>query len=142
MNFRSHRQDEPQLNLIPMIDVLIVLMIFLLLTTTFSRETRLQVTLPEATATTADAGAEPDITVGIAADGRYRVNQRDLAGDDLPALRQALKDAAGQKTSPLILIDADRDARHQSVMSVLDAAGQLGFQQIGLAARQPPAGQP
>jgi biopolymer transport protein ExbD len=139
MNFRPRRPEQPELNLIPMIDVLIVLLIFLVLTTTFSREARLHISLPEA----AGAGGSTNqndagVQIVIDAQGAYRINQRDLADNRIETVRQAIQDAAHGNPDPLITIDADRNTTHQSVMTALDAAGQLGYKHVTFAARNTP----
>jgi biopolymer transport protein ExbD len=140
MNFRPRHRDEPELNLIPMIDVLIVLLIFLLLTTTFSREAQLRISLPEApgagTAQTPTQNTGLEIVINPA--GHYRINQRELTDNQLETVKQAIKEAAGDNPDPLITIDADRNTTHQSVITVLDAAGQLGYQHISFAAQSSP----
>jgi biopolymer transport protein ExbD len=139
MNFRPRHRDEPELNLIPMIDVLIVLLIFLLLTTTFSREAQLRISLPEAPGTgTQTAGQNTGLEIVISPEGQYRINQRQLTDNQLETVKQALKEAAGDNPDPLITIDADRNTTHQSVITVLDAAGQLGYQHISFAAQSSP----
>lgn len=140
MNFRPRHRDPPELNLIPMIDVLIVLLIFLVLTTTFSREAQLQVRLPEAMGAHGSPGAVTGgLQVVINPQGLYRINQQDLPDTRLVTVKQALKDAAGDNPDPLIVIDADRNTPHQSVITVLDAAGQLGYRQVSFAAEETPA---
>ena len=123
-----------------MIDVLIVLLIFLLLTTTFSREAQLRISLPEApgagTAQTPTQNTGLEIVINPA--GQYRINQRELTDNQLETVKQALKEAAGDNPDPLITIDADRNTTHQSVITVLDAAGQLGYQHISFAAQSSP----
>lgn len=131
MNFRPSRKDQPELNLIPMIDVLIVLLIFLVLTTTFSREAQLNIRLPEAPG----VGAQPDATnstlqIVIDSQGRYRVNRQALPDSELATIKAALKIAAESNPDPLVSIDADRNTTHQSVILVLDALGQLGYRQV------------
>jgi biopolymer transport protein ExbD len=137
MNFRPRRRDTPELNLIPMIDVLIVLLIFLVLTTTFSREAELQINLPEATGTA--PGETRGIEVIVDARGRLVVNGRELVNSEPETVKNALREAAGDSQDPLIVIDADRNATHQSVMTVLDAAEQAGFKHVTFAAKTDPA---
>jgi biopolymer transport protein ExbD len=134
MNFRPRRRDHPELNLIPMIDVLIVLLIFLVLTTTFSREAELQVSLPEASG--APTNEEKGIEVVIDTQGHFVINNHQTVNSQLETLKKALREAAGTDRDPLIVIDADRNATHQSVMTVLDAAGQLGFKHVTFAASE------
>jgi biopolymer transport protein ExbD len=136
MNFRPRQREYPELNLIPMIDVLIVLLIFLVLTTTFSREAELQIRLPEAT--TESGSPEKGIDIVIDAEGRYFVNQHQLVNTRLETLKKALQQEAGDHKDPVLIINADRKTPHQAVISVLDAAGQLGFTHISFAAKAEP----
>jgi biopolymer transport protein ExbD len=140
MNFRPRRRDQPELNLIPMIDVLIVLLIFLVLTTTFSREAEMQIQLPEASgeAATEDKGIE----IIVDAQGHYTIGDRQTVNNQLETVKKALREAAGDNKDPLIVIDADRNATHQSVMTVLDAAGQLGYRHVTFAAKSEPGDTP
>ena len=140
MNFRPRDREQPELNLIPMIDVLIVLLIFLVLTTTFSRESSLNITLPEASGAAAGPtdGKDQGLHIVISPEGRYRINQHELPDSRPEILKAALREAAGGNPDPLILIDADSNTTHQSVMSILDAAGQLGYQHISFATQSSP----
>lgn len=140
MNFRTRRQEPPELNLIPMIDVLIVLLIFLVLTTTFSREAELQINLPQASG--AAPGEDHGIEVVVNAEGHYVVAQHQTVNDQPDTLKKALREAAGENRDPLIVIDADRDATHQAVMTVLDVARQLGYSHITFAAKTNPGDTP
>lgn len=140
MNFRPQRQDKPELNLIPMIDVLIVLLIFLVLTTTFSREAALHISLPEASAQ--QQSEEKGVEIVIDAEGHYGVNEHQLINTQVETLKKALLEAAGENKNPLLIIAADRKTPHQAVMSVLDAASQLGFVHITFAAKSSPEQQP
>lgn len=140
MNFRPRRRDQPELNLIPMIDVLIVLLIFLVLTTTFSREAELQIQLPEATGEA--ASEDKGIEVIIDTEGRYTIGGRQTVNNQPETVKKALREAAGDDKDPLIVIDADRNANYQSVMTVLDAAGQLGYKHVTFAAKSEPGDSP
>ncbi len=133
MNFRPKRDDKPDLNLIPMIDVLIVLLIFLVLTTTFSREAALHIKLPEASSSSETE--EKGVEVAIDAEGHYIVNQHQTINTEVDTLRQALLQAAGDNKDPLVIISADQKTPHQAVMTALDAASQLGFVHISFAAK-------
>ncbi len=138
MNFRPRKtRDEPEINLIPFIDVLLVILIFLMLTTTYSKFTELQLTLP-----VADAEQQRDhpkeIIVAVAADGRYAVNKAALdAGPSLDALANALRAAAAQTgaagNDSVVIISADATAPHQSVVTVMEAARRVGLTQITFA---------
>jgi len=130
MNFRPRTQEEPEINLIPFIDVLLVILIFLMLTTTYSKFTELQLTLP-----VADAEQQRDhpkeIIVSVAADGRYAVNKTGVDGKSVEAIAQALRAAAGQGS--VVIISADAMSPHQSVVSVMEAARRVGLTQITFA---------
>jgi biopolymer transport protein ExbD len=134
MNFRGGRGegDELEINLIPLIDVLLVILIFLAATTSFARFTQLKVTLPEAAI---EQETPPAIEVAISRDGRYAVNGTlvDAAG---PAdMAQALTLAAAGKPQPLLLINADAQATHQSVVNVMEAARLAGIGRVNFAAQ-------
>lgn len=134
MNFRIRRSDEPEINLIPFIDVLLVILIFLLLSTTFSRYTELQVNLP--TADAADARARPrEVLVSVGADGRYAIDRKVLAERSPQALALALQAASSGQGDVVIVINADAAAPHQSVMQVLEAARGGGLAHVTFAAQ-------
>lgn len=134
MNFRPQNRDQPELNLIPMIDVLIVLLIFLVMTTTFSRQTGLTVQLPEVEKKSGET-PEPVVEVVIDALGRFTVNGKVLPDENPETLREAMRAAAGGRRDPRVLVSADRATPHRHVMATLDAAGQLGFLHITFAAQ-------
>ncbi|CAN7149457.1 MULTISPECIES: biopolymer transporter ExbD [unclassified Acidovorax] len=132
MNFRPRAKEEPEINLIPFIDVLLVILIFLMLTTTYSKFTELQLTLP-----VADAEQQRDhpkeVIVSVAADGRYAVNKTGVDGKSVDAIAQALRSAATAGTGSVVIISADAMAPHQSVVSVMEAARRVGLTQITFA---------
>lgn len=125
MNFRPKAKRKPELNLIPLIDVLIVLLIFLVLTTTFSREGAMRVNLPQASGQVENN--DKGIELSVKADGRYSVNGHLLVNNQMDTLKKALREAAGDNKAPLLSISADKSAQHQYVLSAMDAAQQLGF---------------
>jgi biopolymer transport protein ExbD len=133
MNFRPRVKNKPELNLIPLIDVLIVLLIFLVLTTTFSREAALHIRLPEAGAQADDK--DKGVELVIDRQGRYFVDGRQVVNSQIDTLKKALREAAGENKDPLLTVSADKTAQHQSVMTALDAAGQAGFVHITFAAK-------
>lgn len=135
MNFRHGHQDEPEINLIPFIDVLLVILIFLMLTTTFSQATALQVTLPQADAETPPQ-RPAEIVVTVAADGRVAVDQQVLPQRGVDALSSALREARQGRSDVLLVIQADAAAAHQAVIDVLDAARQAGLVQITFATQR------
>jgi biopolymer transport protein ExbD len=132
LNFRRRRPEEPEINLIPFIDVLLVILIFLMLSTTYSKFTELQVTLP-----TADAEKLSDhpreIIVAIAADGRYAIDGKAVAGRSVEILVAELSAAAVGSKDAVIIVSADANAAHQSVISVMDAARRAGLPRLTFA---------
>ena len=139
MNFRPRAKEEPEINLIPFIDVLLVILIFLMLTTTYSKFTELQVTLPVAQAEQLRERAR-EIVVAVSPEGRYAVNQGVLEGRGVEPLARALTDAAragGQDST--VIISADATAPHQAVITVMEAARRAGLAQITFATQTPGA---
>ena len=132
MKFRPHPPEEPEINLIPFIDVLLVILIFLMLTTTYSKFTELQVTLPNANAD-ASRDRPKEIVVAVASDGRYAVNKEPLAGNSVEAVANALRAVAAQDS--ILIISADAAAPVQAAVTVMDAARRVGLTQITFAAR-------
>jgi len=132
MNFRSRDREEPEINLIPFIDVLLVILIFMMLTTTYSKFTELQLTLP-----VADAEQMRDhpkeIIVSVAADGRYAVNKTTLEGRSVDDMTAALRAAATAGPQSIVIISADAMSPHQSVITVMEAARRAGLSQITFA---------
>ena len=135
MDFRSVKKEDPEINLIPLIDVLLVIIIFLMLTTTYSKFAELQIQLPTAEAEK-QLERPNEITVVVSAAGQYLVNRRPVAFRDVPALAQELRQAGGALKDPVIVINADNSATHQSVIRVMDAARQAGYGQVAFAVEQ------
>ena len=133
MNFRRRRPPEdPEINLIPFIDVLLVILIFLMLTTTYSKVSELKINLPTANAQ-ANKSRPAEVVVLVAADGRYMVNQRMLAGRGIETLAASLAQVAGNAKDTVVIINADAQASHQSVINVMDAARRVGLTQLTFA---------
>ena len=134
MKFRPRQPEEPQIDLVPFIDVLLVILIFLMLTTTYNRFTELQLTLPVANA---DAARERprEIVVAVAADGRYAVDRQPLAGRSAEAVADALR-AAQPAPDTVLIISADAAATHQAVVTAMTAAQRLGLARITFAAQK------
>ncbi len=132
MNFRKGARDEPEINLIPFIDVLLVVLIFLMLSTTYSKFTELQIKLP-----LADAEQQRDypreVIVAVSSDGRYMINKTLVEGRSIDSLGAALVLAATAGKDSVIIISADASSSHQSVISVMEAARRNGFTQITFA---------
>lgn len=132
MNFRKSSRDEPEINLIPFIDVLLVVLIFLMLSTTYSKFTELQIKLP-----LADAEQQRDypkeVIVAVSSDGRYMINKTLVEGRSIETLGAALVLAAKAGKDSVIIISADASSTHQSVITVMEAARRNGFTQITFA---------
>jgi biopolymer transport protein ExbD len=135
MNFRPGTRDEPEINLIPFIDILLVVLIFLMLTTTYSKYTQLQVNLPVADAQ-AQRSAPKEVIVSVSSDGRYAINQSLLDGVSVESLTRALQEASQDTREIVVIISADAAATHQSVINVMDAARRAGLVQITFATQQ------
>lgn len=132
MNFRKPRPDEPEINLIPFIDVLLVILIFLMLSTTYSKFTELQVTLPVADAEKS-RDRPKEIIVSVAADGRFAVNRKAVDGRSVELLTAELTAAASGMEDAIVIVSADATAAHQSVVNVMDAARRAGLAKLTFA---------
>jgi biopolymer transport protein ExbD len=135
MNFRRHhRHEEPEINLIPFIDVLLVILIFLMLSTTYSRFTELQLNLPAADAE--QLRERPgEMIVSVSSDGRYMLNHRQVDGRSVELLAAELKAAADGRSDTVLIVSADALSTHQSVINVLDAARRAGLARLSFAAQ-------
>lgn len=129
MNFRPRREEEVDVNLTPLIDVVFLLLIFFMVSTTFIRESEIELTLPEASA---EAHNDPIDKIEIAIDksGRFFVNGNALINTQLATIRQALNEAKSDDDDPVVIISADAAASHQSVITVMDAARQAGLNRV------------
>lgn len=132
MNFRPHPHEEPEINLIPFIDVLLVVLIFLMLSTTYSKFTEMQLKLP-----VADADAQRDypkeVIVAVSADGRYSINKNVLPDRSVESVAAALAAASNGAKDNVIIISADAMSPHQAVITVMEAARRVGLMQITFA---------
>lgn len=136
MNLQTRAREEPEVNLTSLIDVVLLLLVFFMVSTTFVEETELKVTLPEATPEpTVETRAE-SLVVVITAAGGYRVGNRELINNDPLTLRRAIEVEAGERRDLTITIRADAQATHQSVVTAMDIAGRLGFVNVNIATTQ------
>ena len=133
MRIRDHRTfDEPDINLVPLIDVILVLIIFFVVTTTFDARSMLKLELPQATGEPATSDTRA-LVVLVNADGRYFVQDREVLRTDIDALRQVIAEVAGDDRERPVLLRADARTPHQAVVTALDAVGQLGFTHVSIA---------
>lgn len=136
MKFRRQRTDEDSVNLTPLIDVVFLLLIFFMVSTTFTKETHLTVTLPESSGEAQPQVQEPLIVV-IGADGSYGINGKGLVNSKASTLRLALEEIAGDNRQQALIITADAKTPHQSVVTAMDVAGQLGFVNLSITTQAP-----
>jgi biopolymer transport protein ExbD len=139
VKFPRRTLEDPAINLTPLIDVVFLLLIFFMVTTTFTRDTRLTVNLPEAEAAQSEA-VDEQIEVLVSQSGRYSINGQLLADSQGAAVRERLLAvSAGNRNLPVLLI-ADAEASHQAVVTAMDAIGQAGFSRLSIATRRPDTG--
>jgi biopolymer transport protein ExbD len=135
MKFRRKLRDELQINITPLIDVVFLLLIFFMVTTTFNRETRLLVNLPEANADTVEA-TPAQLEITVTREGGYAINGRVLVNNRLETLMRGLEvESNGDHSVPVLLI-ADAEATHQAVVTAMDAIGQSGFTRLNIATQR------
>ena len=133
MRIRDDRaHDEPEINLIPLIDVILVLIIFFVITTTFDARSTLQLQLPSAKGEPSGEQAKA-LSVLVNAEGRYFVGEQEVLRTDIDALKQAIAQVGGSDRERPVLLRADARTPHQAVVTALDALGQLGFRKISIA---------
>ena len=140
MSFRKARPEEPEINLIPFIDVLLVVLIFLMLSTTYSKFTELQITLPVADAEKL-RDRQREVIVSVSADGRYSVNRKPVEGRSVEALTAELSAAATGTTDAVVIVSADATAAHQSVINVMDAARRANLPRLTFATQTASGGE-
>ncbi|MCP5227868.1 biopolymer transporter ExbD [Accumulibacter sp.] len=137
MNFRRGRvSDVPEINLIPFIDVLLVIIIFLMLTTTYAKFSGLEINLPTADASKQKEQPE-EVSVTVTPAGQVLINKTPLAEVSVEAISQALRRAVGDAKDPVVVINADAKATHQSVIDVMQAAQLAGYPRISFATQSP-----
>lgn len=137
MRVGGERVDEPEINLIPLIDVLFCLILFLVLTTSFNQRAALRLQLPQSSAT-AVADPKPPLIVLVDIEGRFFIGNTEVAKKDLDSLKAAILQAAGSDRDRQVLLRADGRTPHQSVVTAMDALGQLGFVKLSIATTPEP----
>ncbi len=137
MNFRRRRRDEAGVDLTPLIDVVFLLLIFFMVSTTFIRETQLKIDLPEASGELQEI-EEDIIEITVDRRGDYAVNQQLLVNNELDTLLRALRERLGDREPTLrVIITADASAAHADVVRAMDAAGRVGLSRVSITTRQP-----
>jgi biopolymer transport protein ExbD len=132
MNLQPGSEDEPDINLTPLIDVVFLLLIFFMVSTTFEHQSRIQIELPEATADATEQ-EEDTLEILIDAQGRYFIGDQQVINTELKTLKTAIRKAVGNRGELPVTIRADANTPHQAVIRALDATSQLGLTQISLA---------
>lgn len=135
MKLRDTRKEDPEINLISLIDVVLLLVIFFMLSSTFVEEGRMNVQLPSAIETP-QRSPDQQIVVTVTQEGTYRVNERELANASRDTLRRAVAEVAGEARDARIVLRADARATHQSVVTAMDVLGRMGFARLDIATIQ------
>ncbi|MDY0331076.1 MAG: biopolymer transporter ExbD [Thiomonas sp.] len=137
MNFKRQTTEDPEVNLIPLIDVLLVILIFLMISTTYSKFTELKITLPTADAEKLQNHPQ-EVIVSVSSGGEYAVNKQLLPNRTVSALTQSLLDASKGKADTMVVISADAQATQQSVVNVMEAARAAGLSRLTFATQKSP----
>ncbi len=135
---QSRSRDEPEINVISLVDVLLVLVVFFMVSTSFLRDTEISLHLPEATANSPASAPSDSLEIAVTQGGSYLVNGRELVNNEQRTLRTAIERLIGDRRDMPVFIRADALATHQSVVTAMDVAGQLGFVKINIATVTPP----
>lgn len=135
MNFHRHRRQPIEVSLTPMIDVVFLLLIFFMVTTTFEKEAALKIELPEAKGQ--EQKQDKLLEVVIDAQGRYYINHHELVNNRIETLKKAMSERVGRGERPVVIISADKKTPHQAVIRALDASRQLGLTHVSFATQKP-----
>ena len=136
MNLRHVHGDEPELNLTPLIDVVFILLIFFMVSTTFQRESEIKIELPEASSDPVEEKKDV-LEIVIDADGHYFIDEQQVVNTELETLKKAIEKFRGDQTEIPVVIRADRATPYEAVVRAMDATSQLGLVQMSLATSQP-----
>lgn len=143
MNLKPRRHEEPEINVVSLIDVVLLLVVFFILSSRFTEEGRLRVHLPRAAAVPASEPASEPLVVSVTQQGGYLVNSRELINSSPETLRAALLKEAGSNRTQRVTLRADARANYQSVITAMDVLGRLGFAEVNIATvKEEPAGKP
>lgn len=135
MKFRTRRRSSPEINLTSLIDVVFLLLLFFMVSATFEKFGRIQVELPQAQPNAEQSEQDDRITVAVDTEGQFFVNDRELVNTDVETVKRALVSVAGERRDLRIVISADGRAPHQAVITVMDAASQLGLARVAFAVK-------
>ena len=138
MNLQSRSKEEPEVNLTSLIDVVLLLLVFFMVSTSFVRETEISLRLPQAEARSEPVVEAEQLEIVVTESGSYLVNGRALVNSERATLRTAIERTVGDTRELPVFIRADAQATHQAVVTAMDVAGQLGFVQISIATVTPP----
>lgn len=139
MNLRQSRSDDPEINLTPLIDVVFILLIFFMVSTTFQKESQIKIELPEASGEPVEERDEP-LEIVIDADGHYFIDGQQVVNTELDTLKRAITRFVGDRTELPVIIRADRRTPYESVVRAMDATAQLGLVQMSLATSRAESG--
>lgn len=143
MNLKPRTHEEPEINVVSLIDVVLLLLVFFMLSSRFTEEGRLRIHLPQASAVPLEKATSEPLVVTVTQQGGYRVNERDLINSSQDTLRAALLKEAGTNRTQRVTIRADARATHQAVITAMDILGRLGFVEVNIATvKDAPAGKP
>jgi biopolymer transport protein ExbD len=143
MNLRQSRHEDPEINVVSLIDVVLLLVVFFILSSRFTDEGRLRVHLPRASAVPIEKASSEPLVVSVTQQGGYLVNQHELINSSPETLRAALLKEAGSNRAVRVTLRADARATHQSVITAMDVLGRLGFAEVNIATvKEGPAGKP
>ncbi|GAA3934802.1 biopolymer transporter ExbD [Litoribacillus peritrichatus] len=136
MNFRSQKREEVSIDLTPLIDVVFLLLIFFMVSTTFTKETHLEIDLPESSTEATTSENIELLEIVVSSNGSYSLNGKSLINNQLDTLKQALKKESKGDTKLPMVITADASVAHEYVVRAMDAAGQLGFTKLSITTKQ------
>lgn len=142
MNFRPRRLEEPEINLVSLIDVVLMMVVFFMLSSSLVKEGRLHIRLPAASAAPSSSAESAQLVIGITRSGGYSVNGRELINTSTETLARAIVDRVGTRRNMPVTLRADARTTQQSVVTAMDVLGRLGFVEINIATIPEPAGQP
>lgn len=140
MNLQTRSRDEPEINLTSLIDVVLLLLVFFMVSTSFVREAEISLRLPEASSDSPPRDEVDFLEIAVTQTGSYLVNSRPLINNEAATLRKAIVKLVGDERDMPVIIRADADATHQAVVTAMDIAGRLGFVEVSIATVSPPDG--